>query len=113
MKKLDSKKLWNHFRWQLHKHLLRKKTILCKVQSNWMYLDLVNEGISRVLAIYGIREADHTQIMKRELKSGMAVLDIGSNIGYYPLLEASLVGTKGKVYAIEPDPRNIELLKKM
>ena len=111
MNNLSVRKVWSVIKWNLCKYILGKKTILCKVQGNLMHLDLINEGISRVLALQGIREADHTKIMKDELQYGMAVLDIGANIGYYPLLEASHVGVEGKVYAIEPDLRNIELLR--
>ena len=77
-----------------------------------MYLDLRHEGISRTLAVHGIREVDHTKLFQEELEEGMIVVDIGANIGYYALIAASTVGKKGKVYAIEPDPRNFELLKK-
>jgi FkbM family methyltransferase len=41
----------------------------------------------------------------------MIVVDLGANIGYYALMEASLVGPTGHVYAIEPDPRNVGLLR--
>jgi len=39
-------------------------------------------------------------------------LDVGSNIGYYAMLESNLVGKKGKVIAIEPSPINFSYLKK-
>jgi FkbM family methyltransferase len=44
--------------------------------------------------------------------SGNVVLDIGANIGDDTLVIARIIGSKGKVYAFEPDPENFKLLKK-
>ena len=42
----------------------------------------------------------------------MVCLDIGSNIGYYALLESGIIGKEGKVICIEPSILNFEYLKK-
>jgi FkbM family methyltransferase len=76
-----------------------------------MYLDLITLGISHTLAVNGIREKAKTIVLKRELRNGDVILDIGSNIGYYPLIEARIVSPNGRVYAVEPDPRNYYLLR--
>jgi len=68
--------------------------------------------VSYSLAIYGTREELETEVIKRELKKGMVVVDIGANIGYYALLEASIVSRSGRVYAVEPYPQSYKLLKK-
>ncbi|MDP2948069.1 MAG: FkbM family methyltransferase [Chloroflexota bacterium] len=44
------------------------------------------------------------------IASGMGVVDIGANMGYYTLLAAKQVGQSGMVYAFEPKPRNFALL---
>jgi FkbM family methyltransferase len=42
----------------------------------------------------------------------MNVINIGANIGYFTLLAAREVGPDGKVFAFEPFPQTVELLKK-
>jgi len=75
-------------------------------------LDTRDPGISKELAIFGQREMEHREILCEILEPGMTVWDLGANIGYYAIMEAKIVGLSGKVYAVEPSPSNIELLKK-
>jgi FkbM family methyltransferase len=83
-----------------------------EIVGNKMYLDLKDPGISSDLLRDGIREPFLTESIQKEIKEGDVIVDIGANIGYYALQEARLVGDKGRVYAIEPVPENVELLKK-
>ena len=64
------------------------------------------------LSIYGIHGALDLKIMKNNVRDGDNVVDLGANIGYFTLIFAKLVGPSGKVFAFEPDPRNLALLKK-
>jgi FkbM family methyltransferase len=50
-------------------------------------------------------------VLGRHVKPGMAVVDIGANIGYLTMLLASLVTPSGLVVAVEPNPENIKLLE--
>ncbi len=75
-------------------------------------LDLKTHGLSKFVFIYGTREILDTDLVRQEIKGNMNILDAGANIGYYALLESSCLGDGGKVYAFEPDPRNVEVLKK-
>lgn len=62
-----------------------------------------------------VREANYepevTAVFRRLLRPGMAVIDIGANIGYFSMLAATLVGPSGHVLAVEPNPRNARLLE--
>lgn len=86
--------------------------IIKKIQGSKMVLDLNDEGISRELAVYGCHEVNSTQEVKKIIRPGMKILEIGANIGYYALIEKSLTGQKGFLYAFEPSPFNFNLLKK-
>jgi FkbM family methyltransferase len=77
-----------------------------------MFIIPNDPGISRELATYKTHEPLTTSLMYKILKEGMVCLDIGSNIGYYVLLESRLVGKEGVVIGIEPSPINFEYLKK-
>jgi FkbM family methyltransferase len=50
-------------------------------------------------------------VLSRRVKPGMAVVDIGANIGYMTMLLASLVEASGVVVAVEPNPENVKLLE--
>jgi len=45
------------------------------------------------------------------LRKNCIFIDVGAHIGYYASKALRAVGTKGLVIAIEPDPRNFEVLK--
>ena len=98
--------------WGWRKYVLRRRRQQIRVQDFEMYVDLRVPGISRALAVHGTREADKTELMRREVEPGMTCVDLGANIGYYALLSARLVGPAGRVLCLEPDPRNLELLRR-
>lgn len=85
---------------------------IVKVNGYKLYVIPEDPGISSELRIFNIHEPLTTQLTIQELKKGMTCLDIGSNIGYYALMESKSIGTEGKVIAIEPNPKNFEYLKK-
>jgi len=80
--------------------------VIKEIQGSKMVLNLADEGISRELACYGVHEKNSTEEVKKIIKKGMKILEIGANIGYYALIETKLAGDTGHLYALEPDPRN-------
>jgi FkbM family methyltransferase len=48
--------------------------------------------------------------IKRLVKPGDSVIDLGANIGWYSHVLANLVGENGRVYSIEPIPDTFRLL---
>ena len=49
--------------------------------------------------------------LKRELKAGDVVYDVGANAGFFTLIAARLVGPAGKVVAFDPAPENCESIR--
>lgn len=66
---------------------------------------------SRAIILTGDFEPSTTDLMKRLVKEGMHVFDLGANIGWFTLLLSKLVGDVGHVYAFEPDPYLFGILK--
>lgn len=88
-----------------------RKTLVSKKIGNFdMLLDLESEGISRVLYQVGIRERVFMSILHSEIQEGYTCVDLGSNIGYTTLFMCEKAGKTGKIYAIEPDPWNVNML---
>ena len=77
-----------------------------------------DRGISRELKIFKVHEPLTTKTLIKELirlkklLRKVTVVDIGSNIGYYAILEAKILGENGTVICIEPVRRNFQALLK-
>jgi len=77
-----------------------------------------DKGISRELKIFKVHEPLTTKtfikelIRLKKLLKKVTVLDVGSNIGYYVILEARILGGNGMVICIEPVRRNFQALLK-
>ena len=69
-------------------------------------------GSLSTLSISGVFGPRDTQTVKDNVFSGNIVVDLGANIGYFTCLLAKIVGEDGKVFAFEPDPRNLKLLRR-
>jgi FkbM family methyltransferase len=60
---------------------------------------------------YGSWEPEVVQSIQDHVHSGMRVLDIGAQSGFYSLLLSRLVGPAGMVFAFEPLPANFRVLE--
>jgi len=56
------------------------------------------------------REPDEQAVIRRFVRAGDVVCDIGANVGLHTALFSSIVGPSGEVYAFEPSPRVIPAL---
>jgi FkbM family methyltransferase len=60
----------------------------------------------------GTYERDLQKLFVSTIRPGQVVWDIGANVGLFTLLAARLVGPAGRVIALEPLPRNLDLVQK-
>jgi FkbM family methyltransferase len=56
-------------------------------------------------------ELDQTILVMKYVNTGWNVIDVGANVGYYTLLFSRCVGRRGRVFALEPEPQNLEVLR--
>jgi FkbM family methyltransferase len=78
---------------------------------NSMYVSTKDAGLSQELLTYGIHEPFLTLLLANEIRDTDVLVGVGSNIGYYVLLYGSMLEDKGKIIAIEPDPRSFRILR--
>jgi FkbM family methyltransferase len=62
--------------------------------------------------ITGTAEPHLQRAIRKYVKAGDTVYDVGANVGYVSLSLAKQVGRAGHVVAFEPVPQNLELLRK-
>lgn len=96
--------------YRINIRVLKKREVIRKVNNYPMILNFDEEGLSKHLMIHREREISETETVKRIVRPGMCILEIGANIGYYTILMGNLVGKNGKIYAYEPYPRSVDIL---
>ncbi len=79
---------------------------------NWLFkycFPLYNFSYSR---FKNKNDAFEIEVLKKTVKPGSYVLDIGANIGFYSKILSGITGDKGMVFCFEPDRVNFGYLKK-
>jgi FkbM family methyltransferase len=77
-----------------------------------LHVDVRDVGVGQPLFEKKYYERRETAYFSTIVSEGMTVIDVGANLGYYTTLISKLVGPTGKVFAFEPDQRNLSLLRK-
>jgi FkbM family methyltransferase len=75
-------------------------------------LDVSRSSAQQLLLLEGERFIDERFLLRKLLRPGMTVVDVGANIGYYLLLAEQAVGTDGRVICIEPSSENLPELRR-
>ena len=75
-----------------------------------LLLDEADQVVTPALVATSGWEPGETALLGARIKPAMTVLDIGAHVGYFTCLAARLVGPRGLVIALEPNPRNFDLL---
>ena len=66
-------------------------------------IDTRNKQHLKIIS-HGVYEKAVGWAINKYLKPGEVFVDVGANIGFFTLLGCKIVGPKGKVYALEPNP---------
>lgn len=107
----------------LYERILRNESdqgiVTRTIQGNTMHLDLQDTGISQELLLWGWHEKKCTEVfrevlfdLRSEVNGEISVLEIGANLGYFALIEADALGERASIYAVEPVPKNMELVRR-
>jgi FkbM family methyltransferase len=88
------------------------QTVEVALRGQRFFVDPHDGGVGYQLYIGRGYEELTAQLFERAITPGMTVLDLGANIGFYTLLAAPRVLPGGRVFAFEPAPENVELLRK-
>jgi FkbM family methyltransferase len=65
----------------------------------------LTDALAREVCFTGMYEPPVTRVFTQHAPAGGTVVDAGANWGYFTLIAAALCGPRGKVVALEPDPR--------
>ncbi|MGE6786758.1 FkbM family methyltransferase [Ensifer adhaerens] len=88
-------------------------TVLTRSLHGQLYFtDADDTVITPHLLIYRQWEPDLSELFTRLITPEMVFVDVGANIGYFTVLVAAKAGTAARVFAYEPNPRLIPIMKK-
>jgi FkbM family methyltransferase len=100
-------------KFQFLSRLLPRRAVVAVQQADGseLYVDLRQKFIGWGV-LQGSYEQEESALVRRLVGAGMNVIDVGANIGYFTIMMAGLVGTHGRVDAVEPVKQSFELLQK-
>lgn len=90
--------------------LLPRRPVYRKFQGVRFLIDL-DLAPSLKQVYFGAYEPETVALMRRVLRPGDTVIDVGANVGYLTAVAAALVGPGGEVHAFEPVPRYWQRLR--
>jgi len=85
------------------------KAIAVTVNGHRIFLD-TRDYRNMSIITNGIYEEAVEWTLRKKLKGGHKVIDVGAHLGYHTLVIASIVGQQGIVFSLEPNPGIFKML---
>ncbi|MGG5886890.1 FkbM family methyltransferase [Falsiroseomonas sp. HC035] len=76
-----------------------------------IYLDVRDTAMTPHIALSGEWEREVENVLRRLIKPGAQIVEVGANMGYHTLAMAQMVRDAGHVHAFEANPRVLALLR--
>jgi FkbM family methyltransferase len=95
----------------LSKHFSSLHSVPIEVEGGTLFADL-RIGSARAILASPRSKSGEDAVMRRYVRPGRVVLDVGAHFGFYTLLLSKLVGEGGKVFAFEPNPELLPSLRR-
>jgi FkbM family methyltransferase len=92
-----------------HSVSLYMQYIPFRIHGIWLFAHPKHIGIFQFL-IQNDYENQSTKLFREKIKKNWVVVDLGAHVGYYSIIASNKLQGTGKVYSIEPDPQNYQLL---
>ncbi len=94
------------------KDIKDKYLIIKMISEDYLLLVNTSDHWSKLPITWGKIESPEDKFVKKIIKKGDTVFDIGAHWGGFSILFGKLVGETGKVYSFEPSSLNFRYLKK-
>lgn len=96
--------------WQVEKRVTKRSRDLPVFGKMRLRCYPNSRGAAMMIYSGGWYDYDDMDFVRRYLRPGDCVLDVGANIGVYTLLAASVIGPTGKIVAYEPNAESFDRL---
>lgn len=74
------------------------------IDGHRIFVDTRDLGLAPHLVLLGVWERAIEQVVKRLVKPGDTVIEVGANVGYHTLAMASVIGPQGRLWTFEANP---------
>ena len=91
--------------WKYWQKRCQQKPIITRLDSDLKVRIYTHDVIGKYIYIDGVFEPASWNFVRKLLRPGMVVFDLGANLGQYTLLAAKCVGKQGRVHSFEPSHR--------
>jgi len=91
--------------------LERRRAVALLVNGYQIYVDPQDHGGAVNLLTSGLIEDAEIMVLRRLLRPGSVMLDVGANYGYYSMVAAPYLRAAGKIIGFEPNPNLYELYR--
>ncbi len=83
-----------------------------RVAGHRLFPDTMDRWLAALVWKFVWSGSSEAAFFRSVVKPGMVAADVGANLGLHTLTLAQLVGSTGRVHAVEPEPRNFRALQR-